>query len=122
MKNTVRPEKDRIKAILAHCWSAESSSRWSEDCPSRGQCGVTALVMHDHFGGEILKTCVQGRWHFYNRIEGARYDMTADQFDPLPEYQDILSNRDEAFADTNQKQYESLSLQFRKYSHTGASR
>jgi hypothetical protein len=54
-------------------WSLESSSKWSENTPAKGQCGVTALVVNDIFGGEILKTKLSDGWHFYNRINGERY-------------------------------------------------
>ena len=61
---------------LRRSWSIETSSRWQPGNPASGQCGVTALVVHDKFGGEILKTDVNGAWHFYNRIDGRRVDFT----------------------------------------------
>ena len=45
---------------LRRSWSIETSSHWTHDNPASGQCGVTALVVHDKFGGEILKTDVNG--------------------------------------------------------------
>jgi len=47
-------------------------------------------------------------WHFYNEIAGMRCDFTASQFNELIEYMDISSNREEAFLDTNKKQYDYL--------------
>jgi hypothetical protein len=41
---------------------------------------VTALVVQDVLGGEILKTRVAGAWHFYNSIDGSRWDLTLSQF------------------------------------------
>lgn len=55
--------------------------QWLADNPARGQCNVTALVVHDMFGGEILKAEAPDGWHFYNRIEGQRRDLTASQFE-----------------------------------------
>ena len=52
---------------LRRSWSIETSSGWQPGNPASGQCGVTALVVHDKLGGEILKTDVNGAWHFYNR-------------------------------------------------------
>jgi len=49
---------------LRRSWSPETSSGWTRDNPASGQCGVTALVVHDKFGGEILKTDVNGRLAF----------------------------------------------------------
>jgi hypothetical protein len=94
-----------IKKVLRKCWSIESSSLWTEENPASGQCNVTALVIQDSFGGEILKTPVDKTWHFYNLIYGKRYDFTSEQFKVLPHYYDFSSNREEAFAGTNQNQY-----------------
>ena len=34
--------------------TAEEDDGWTPDNPSRGQCDVTSLVLHDIFGGEVL--------------------------------------------------------------------
>jgi hypothetical protein len=97
---------------LRRAWSSESSSLWTEDNPARGHCGVTSLVVQDHFGGEIQKTPTTEGMHFYNHIDGQRYDLTAEQFEVPPTYLDLPSNRREAFADTNTDQYTHLSERF----------
>jgi hypothetical protein len=74
----------------------------------KGQCSVTALVINDLFGGEILKTLLPEGWHFYNRIDGKRFDFTDSQFDGPIEYMDLPSNRDEAMLDTSPQQYSVL--------------
>ncbi|MBC6974766.1 hypothetical protein H9I32_20955 [Bacillus sp. Xin] len=94
--------------ILIKSWSIETSSKWTIENPAKGQCGVTSLVVHDLLGGEIKKTPVGEAWHFYNMINGKRYDFTATQFFEEIVYMDITSNREEAFADTNQRQYYAL--------------
>ena len=98
----------RIEQSLLNCWSIKTSSKWTSENPYKGQCGVTALVINDFFGGEILKTEVENQWHFYNRIAGKRYDFTVKQFNIEINYQDFVSNRDEAFTDTNKQQYSIL--------------
>jgi hypothetical protein len=104
-----RLNESTIKRCLLQCWSEKTSSLWTAGNPARGQCGVTALAIHDRFGGEILKTrSSDGRWHFYNSIDGRRYDFTSDQFDTVPAYEDIMSSRDEAFLDTDKGQYRHL--------------
>lgn len=45
--------------------------------PAKGQDSVISLLVHDIFGGEILKTHKKNGWHFYNRIEGLRIDFTS---------------------------------------------
>ena len=107
-----RIDEQAVRRTLRLCWSRSSSSLWSEDNPARGQCGVTALVVQDHFGGELLKTPVDGKWHFYNRLEGVRCDFTAEQFRTPPAYLDIAASREEAFADTDEGQYSYLSRKF----------
>jgi hypothetical protein len=93
---------------LRRAWSVETGRHWQHDNPASGQCGVTALVVHDRFGGEILKTDVNGAWHFYNRIDDRRVDFTMSQFDSPISYDDVASNRDEALGDCSQQQYELL--------------
>ena len=115
---SIRPEARAIpptaalKRLLGECWSSGTSSLWSAVTPSLGQCGVTALVLNDHFGGEILKTRVGDVWHFYNRVANTRVDATDDQFPAPLDYLDLSSSRDEAFADTSESQYRELSRRF----------
>ncbi|WP_044639809.1 YunG family protein [Risungbinella massiliensis] len=97
-----------LKHVLQRVWSIKSSSKWTPQNPAKGQCGVTALVVHDIFGGEIMKTNTVGGWHFYNRINGENYDLTESQFYEPIKYMDVPSNREEAFLDTNQTQYDYL--------------
>ncbi|WP_429908023.1 YunG family protein [Geobacillus thermodenitrificans] len=97
-----------LKHVLMKVWSIESSSKWTPQNPAKGQCGVTALVVNDIFGGEILKTLTPEGWHFYNKINGQLYDLTESQFSEAIEYMDIPSNREEAFSDTNERQYNYL--------------
>lgn len=42
----------------------------------RGQDSFISLLIHDVFGGEILKTHEKKNWHFYNRIDGEIVDFT----------------------------------------------
>ncbi|WP_342540176.1 hypothetical protein MHI39_21580 [Heyndrickxia sp. FSL K6-6286] len=108
MENNHSKQIEKMIKALAKSWSSESSSKWSKDNPANGQCGVTALVVNDILGGEIRKTNLSGGWHFYNFINGNLYDFTASQFGEDIVYMDIPSNRDEAFLDTNDKQYNYL--------------
>lgn len=102
-----------FSSVLPKAWSLKSSSLWRADNPAAGHCGVTALVAHDLLGGDILKTPYRDMWHFYNVIDGRRWDFTESQFDAPIDYQDIASNRDEAFGDTNAEQYAHLTQAIR---------
>lgn len=100
--------KSELREKLQSAWSIETGSKWRTDNPACGQCSVTALVAQDLLGGDILKTSVEGQWHFYNRVAGERLDLTESQFGLPIEYQDLPSNRSEAFEDTSVAQYEIL--------------
>ena len=93
---------------LMRAWSSETGSKWSSDNPACGQCSVTALVVQDLLGGEILKTKVGGDWHFYNRIDGRRWDLTVSQFPTPIGYEDFPCTRQEALADTSKQKYVAL--------------
>lgn len=99
--------EELVEAFL-NSWSRKSSSKWSIENPAKGQCGVTALVVHDILGGEIRKTALSDGWHYYNVIHHVRYDFTQSQFEDKIIYNDIHSNREEAFSDTNREQYNYL--------------
>ncbi|NLP51199.1 hypothetical protein HC179_10835 [Bacillus sp. RO1] len=100
-------EKNLID-VLFESWSITTSSKWSPENPAKGQCGVTSLVVQDFLGGEIVKTLMPNGWHFYNKVNGIRYDYTSSQFDKGVNYSDTPSNRSEAFQNTNLDQYHTL--------------
>lgn len=105
-------DEQLVLAALRRSWSRASSSLFTPENPAAGQCGVSALVLNDRFGGEILKTLVDGRPHFYNRIDGRRHDLTREQFDAPPDYLDRPASREEALGDTSAEQYAHLSQRF----------
>ncbi|WP_425308981.1 YunG family protein [Fictibacillus nanhaiensis] len=105
---------EKLKNILYNVWSLQSSSKWTKDNPAKGQCGVTALVVHDLFGGKIVKTRAEEGWHFYNVINEQRHDFTESQFPESIQYMDVLSSREEAMLDTNEKQYSYLKQNVKK--------
>ncbi|MBC8029979.1 MAG: hypothetical protein H7Z16_07695 [Pyrinomonadaceae bacterium] len=71
------------------------------------------------FDGEILKTSVAGKWHFYNRIGGVRHDLTVDQFHMPPIILISSPVVKMAFTDTNQVQYDYLSNRFNRAIESG---
>ncbi|MGG0289896.1 hypothetical protein ABEY30_16995 [Bacillus pacificus] len=107
-------KRKRIYEALIKSWSIETSSKWTIENPAKGQCGVTALIIQELCGGEIRKTKIGEVWHFYNIVDEKRYDFTRSQFSEELNYMDIESNREEAFADTNEKQYSMLKKKITK--------
>lgn len=61
---------------------------WHPDNPARGQCGPTALVLHDLFGGALVlgEVRVAGQRtgvHYWNSFGGGvQVDLTRGQFQP----------------------------------------
>lgn len=79
----------RLKRALLMCWDRDTASpgdqsRWTSDRPSVGQCAVTALMVQDLMGGQIVKAMVEGFGsHYWNRLDsGQEVDLTRDQFPP----------------------------------------
>jgi 8-oxo-dGTP pyrophosphatase MutT (NUDIX family) len=81
-----------LESAIRASWSVWTSdpvdhAQWSPECPSRGQCAVTSLVVQDLFGGELLMAEVtradgsrQGV-HYWNRlVGGVELDLTREQF------------------------------------------
>ena len=104
--------KQKVVDTLKKCWSKRTSSKWAPDNPAQGQCSGTALVIQDHFGGKLLKTKVDGLWHFYNEINGVVYDFTDNQFAEPILYENEPASRAEALSDTSQEQYAQLNREF----------
>lgn len=111
-----------LKALLEKAWNLEtcapgSRSVWSSENKSAGQCGVTSLVVHDYFGGEIRRCKVGAGTHYFNFINGELVDLTAAQFHGLKlNYDDFeIRTRDELLssADTLQR-YELLKKRIEK--------
>ncbi len=86
----------RIARALSKSWSLDTARQWTAENPAAGQCNVTALLVHDLFGGELLKTPLPEGDHFYNRINGHRYDFTQSQFSQPIAYADVPASRADA--------------------------
>ncbi|WFU22076.1 hypothetical protein QA649_28780 [Bradyrhizobium sp. CB1717] len=108
-------DPDDVQRALSKAWSLSTSSQWRADNPAAGQCNVTSLLIHDHFGGDLLKTPLPAGDHFYNRIEGTRYDFTASQFDRPIAYVDLPTNRAEAELGATGEQLAELRAAFQRH-------
>jgi hypothetical protein len=91
---------DKLRAA----WNAETSAtpdEWRANRPSVGQCAVTALIVQDHFGGELQRCIVDGGVsHYFNLFEidttdesgrhivSVSCDLTRDQFDKDAHFSD----------------------------------
>ena len=79
-------KENELKTALAKAWCAETSASpnaWMPENPALGQCAVSALVVQDHFGGDLLRSKVGGVSHYWNRLpDGREIDWTLRQFKP----------------------------------------
>ena len=78
-----------VEAAIRASWGRDTSDdpdEWSTENPARGQCSVTALLVRELLGGEILVANVlrDGRRverHAWNRLpSGLTVDLTREQF------------------------------------------
>ncbi len=104
-----------LRAALMNAWSLETAVQWTQENPALGQCNVTAAVVFDLFGGEILRTRLPEVWHYYNRIADQRVDFTDSQFTApgarfaTPErYDDEVTTREDAMTGIPQREYDAL--------------
>lgn len=82
---------DELFDALRSSWNYDtcaSESLWVPMVPAVGQCAVTALVVQDYLGGELLRTTNPSTMngssrisHYWNRLPGGReIDLTRGQF------------------------------------------
>ncbi|MDP3698862.1 MAG: hypothetical protein Q8R47_04700 [Nanoarchaeota archaeon] len=78
----------RLEEALPKCWAKETSSdpeNWNHDNPAWGQCAVTALIVNDYLGGEIVWAEAKlpdgrGISHYFNNLDEKEIDLTRRQF------------------------------------------
>lgn len=77
-----------LPAVFRECWRRETSyepGKWSPENPTHGQCAITALVVQDLLGGDLLRAKVNGAEHYWNRLpDSGELDLTRDQFGCAP--------------------------------------
>jgi len=112
---TMSFDPNAVQIALRKAWSLSTASQWTADNPAAGQCNVTALLIHELFGGDLLKTPLPAGDHFYNRIEGRRYDFTASQFDEPIAYADLPTDRAEAEQGATREQLAELRVAFGRH-------
>lgn len=67
-----------VSEALKNCLEHDSRRGESNDSDLE-EASIISLLVHDIFGGEILKTHFKKGWHFYNRIDGKRIDFTSTE-------------------------------------------
>jgi len=84
---------EMLRPLVRAAWGPdtcypEAREEWQPENPARAQCGMTAFVVQDLLGGDLVLGEVQvdgvkvGN-HYWNRLpDGTDVDFTADQFFP----------------------------------------
>jgi hypothetical protein len=93
----------------------ESNNRLIPYQQTSGRDSLISLLIHDIFGGEILKTHMRKSWHFYNRIDGERLDFTgSDTVKSISDakFEDIPATPDETYDYIDQADYSTFFMRF----------
>lgn len=82
-----------VESALRASWAADTCSPddlarsgWQADNPAWGQCDITALLINDLLGGDLVVGDVhldgeQHGYHWWNRLpSGVELDLTREQF------------------------------------------
>lgn len=99
---------EAIVRALERSWDATTSAdpSWSPEVPSRGQCAVSALVVQDELGGDLLRAIVDGTSHYWNRVaDGSEIDATRAQFQRWHPVEEVIRRRSYvlSFPDTRRR-------------------
>lgn len=86
----MKMNSETLEKVVALAWSKNTSSdsqSWTPQNPAWGQCAVTALIVNDYLGGEILwaeaKTPDGKTYsHYFNSVNDTTIDFTRRQFPP----------------------------------------
>jgi hypothetical protein len=82
-----------IELAVRSSWGVDTAtpefrSEWTPENPARDQCGVTAMVVNDLLGGDLIRgevhvDGVRVDYHWWNRLGlGVEIDLTREQFRP----------------------------------------
>ena len=111
---SVESVESKVSAALCQSWSLETSydpAGWSEHNSAWGQCAVSALIVQDVMGGELLVGKINGVEHYWNELpDGRQIDLTRHQFGKIASLEGISHASREcvlSFPDTRSR-YERL--------------
>ncbi|WP_433758007.1 YunG family protein [Nocardia sp. CA-135398] len=121
-----------LRTALEQSWSADTSaaSDWTQANHAKGQCAVTACVVQDYVGGEILNTTAtlpsgETVSHYFNLVDGGIVDLTLQQFPdttrfskPKPKMKGFASTREFCLSyESTRQRYSLLNTRVAKYLH-----
>ncbi len=105
-------EKILVQKALKHSWDMDISPGKFHTGYLDYQSSINSQLIHEIFGGEILKTHSKEGWRFYNRVNGERIDFTKQKM--VKSFEDIPSSPEEA---GNYFEREDYSIFFMRFVH-----
>jgi hypothetical protein len=77
--------EESLYKLFRKCWARRTSfdpAGWTLSNPAWGQCAVTALVVQDLLGGDLLRCDVAGSRHYWNSLPSSdqELDLARHQF------------------------------------------
>jgi hypothetical protein len=122
------PTIKELSYALLNSWGADTATKgiWKEEIPDLNQCAITALVVQDYFGGDLLRCPLNdGDSHYWNNTKAhGELDLTFTQFAYTKQRKmvgtPIIREREYvlSFPDTL-KRYEILSERVKEYLKNG---
>lgn len=104
-----------VQEALRRIRTMEKSPGKSNPNPAGSQDRVISMLIHDIYGGEILKTHNKKGWHFYNRIDGERVDFSSSKSGKLSAnrfFEDLPSSADETQNYFEREDYATFFMKF----------
>jgi hypothetical protein len=104
-----------VQEALKRSRKLDYNPEWTPDYPADGEDSIISLLIHNIFGGEILKTHKKKSWHFYNRIDGERIDFAGSKRSKSSadnRFEDIPSTPKETFKYFEQEDYLTFFIRF----------
>ena len=110
-----------LERAIRESWTREVSEqpeKWSDDNPAYGCCAVTAMVVRDYLGGElviggVVKDGARVDRHVWNVLpSGLAVDLSRDQFRDGEQYE-APAPLNEPMVDGTQERYELLAARVR---------
>ena len=104
-----------VKEVLMRTLALDFTKGKSRINPATDQDSLISMLIHDIFGGEILKTHKRKGWYFYNRINGVRIDFTGAEIKKSNDdkkFEDIPTTPDETSCYFDKTDYSTFFMTF----------
>ena len=108
-------DKYLVLKAIRRSLTPDFNAGWQYYSHADNQDGLVSLLIHDIFGGEILKTHKRKGWHFYNRINGERIDLVTSQLSKSSlekGFEDLPATPEETLGYVEQEDYSTFLVKF----------